>query len=284
MKFTKTSYLLLPAFCIFALTGIAQTVPGKMVLSKGEKILINNDVQVVGSQEAMGQTIDITSTAKMAHEVLVKDKKPGSYILSTTLTQVKSSFEGMGMTKTFDSDKKEDVEGEQGKLFKDQLNVSEDAEYDQTGHVISTDKKDVAVAGTNPMLDMMKKMSGPSGPASAAFFVIPSDKKVGNTWSDSLVYEGSKTYTEYNFKALNGNTAIVTSTGKQSTNMKMEQQGMEMTVSMEATISSEGTVDISTGLIQQKTSTVNGTTKTEVMGQTIPGTTKVTTITTVTKI
>ena len=50
---------------------------------------------------------------------------------------------------------------------------------------------------------------------------------------------------------------------------------------MDGTLSTEGVVDISTGLIKQKTTTLDGIITTEVMGQTIPGTTKVTTVTTV---
>jgi len=61
----------------------------------------------------------------------------------------------------------------------------------------------------------------------------------------------------------------------------VEQQGMEINISMDGTLLTEGIIDISTGLIKQKTTTLNGISTTEVMGQSIPGTTKVTTITTV---
>jgi hypothetical protein len=54
---------------------------------------------------------------------------------------------------------------------------------------------------------------------------------------------------------------------------------MEINISMDGTVLTEGVIDISTGLIKQKTTTLNGISTTEVMGQSIPGTTKVTTTT-----
>jgi hypothetical protein len=56
---------------------------------------------------------------------------------------------------------------------------------------------------------------------------------------------------------------------------------MEVNVSSEGKLSGEGIVDMNTGLVKQKTTVLDATSVTEVMGQSIPGTSKVTTITTV---
>ena len=72
--------------------------------------------------------------------------------------------------------------------------------------------------------------------------------------------------------------------GKQIINKKIEQQGMEINVKMEATISGEGIVDLNTGLLEQKTTLTDGNGSAEVMGQSIPMSSKTTTITTVKKI
>ena len=64
---------------------------------------------------------------------------------------------------------------------------------------------------------------------------------------------------------------------------KMEQQGMEINVKMEANLSGEGIVDVNTGLLQQRTTVMDGTGSAEVMGQSIPMTSKITTITSIKK-
>jgi len=283
MNFTKSYALLFAATGILTIQSFAQTTTGKLALIKGQKIQIDNEIKTVSIQEMMGQTMEITSDAKMLYEVEVKDKKPSSYLISTKLTKVVSSGSAMGQEMKFDSEKKEDLESETGKAFKDQLNVSMEAEYNENALVINAPKKDTEASSGNEMMDMMKKFAGASGAemngASAAFTIIPSGKKTGDTWSDSLITDAVKTYTTYTFKSLDGKNATITSTGKQYTKMKVEQQGMEINISMDGTVSTEGIIDISTGLIKQKTTTLNGTSTTEVMGQTIPGTTKVTTTT-----
>jgi len=285
MPFTRSVSLLFAIFSLITITTSAQTATGKLSLAKGQKILIDNDIKTVSNQEMMGQSMEITSDAKMQYEVEVKEKKPNSYLISTTLTKVLSSGSAMGQEMKFDSDKKEDLDSETGKAFKDQLNVSMEAEYNENAQVINAVKKEATTTSDNQMMDMMKKFAGASGAdldgASAAFTIIPAGKKPGDTWSDSLITDAVKTYTTYTFKALDGKNATITSSGKQVTKMKVEQQGMEINVSMDGTLSSEGIIDISTGLIKQKTSTLNGVSTTEIMGQTIPGTTKVTTVTTV---
>ncbi|NDE09518.1 MAG: hypothetical protein EBZ95_03020 [Chitinophagia bacterium] len=59
---------------------------------------------------------------------------------------------------------------------------------------------------------------------------------------------------------------------------------MEINIKMEAKISGEGIVDMNTGLLQQKTTLTDGNGAAEVMGQSIPMSSKVTTITTIKKV
>ena len=285
MKFTPSTSILFAAFSILTITTSAQTPTGKLALAKGQKLLIDNDIKTVSIQEIMGQSMEITYDAKMLYEVEVKDKKTNSYLISTTLTRVVSSGNSMGQEIKFDSDKKEDLESETGKAYKDDLNVTIDAEFNEKAELINAPNKDTTTSTGNQVMNMMKKFSGAGGAelngASAAFIVIPSGKKVGDTWSDSLITDAVKTYTNYTFKALEGKNATIIGSGKQFTQMKLEQQGMEINISMDGTLSTEGLIDISTGLIKQKTTTLNGVSTTEVMGQTIPGTTKVNIVTTV---
>ena len=289
MKFTKSFSLLLPAICFFTIHASAQTASGKLLLTKGQKIQIDNNVKSVINQEMMGQTMEITIDANMIHQVEVKDKKSNTYLVSSTLTKLTTNGSAMGQEMKFDSDKKEDLDSETGKALKDQLNVTKEVELNESAKVINAVKKEPKAPSASPQLmDMVNNITGGDGDesngANAAFEVVPAGKKAGDTWSDSVIIEGIKTYRNYTIKQITGNIATVLLSGSQVTKKKMEQQGMEITVNMEAKLSGEGMVDINTGLLQQRTMVMEGTGSAEVMGQSIPVTTKVTTTTTVKKI
>ena len=286
MKFTKTFSLLLPAVCLFTISGVAQTATGKLLLNKGQKIQIDNSIKSVINQEMMGQKMEIVIDANLVHKLEVKDKKDKSYLLSSTLTKLSTNGTAMGQEMKFDSDKKEDLETETGKALKDQLNVSKDVELDESAAVIKGIKNvEKTPAAGGQLMDMVNNVTGGAGDdsngANAAFDVIPAGKKTGDNWSDSTITDDIKTYRNYTIKEIKGNIATVVLTGTQSTKKKVEQQGMEINVSMEAKLSGEGLVDMSTGLLQQRTTVMDGTGSAEVMGQSIPVTTKVTTVTTV---
>jgi hypothetical protein len=91
-------------------------------------------------------------------------------------------------------------------------------------------------------------------------------------------------YNYYTLKSVNGNNATIQLTGKQMISKKMDQQGMEINVKMESILSGEGIVEMTTGLLQQRKTVLDGTGTAELMGQSIPMTSKITTTTTVKKI
>ena len=286
MKFTKTFSLLLPAVCLFTISGVAQTATGKLLLNKGQKIQIDNSIKSVINQEMMGQKMEIVIDANLVHKLEVKDKKDKSYLLSSTLTKLSTNGTAMGQEMKFDSDKKEDLETETGKALKDQLNVSKDVELDESAAVIKGIKNvEKTPAAGGQLMDMVNNVTGGAGDdsngANAAFDVIPAGKKTGDNWSDSTITDDIKTYRNYTIKEIKGNIATVVLTGTQSTKKKVEQQGMEINVSMDAKLCGEGLVDMCPGLLQQRTTVMDGTGSAEVMGQSIPVTTKVTTVTTV---
>lgn len=277
---------MLPAICLLGVTASAQTASGRLMLAKGQKIQIDNNIKSVINQEMMGQSMEITIDANMVHKLEVKDKKTSSYLLSSTLTKLTTNGSAMGQEMKFDSDKKEDLESETGKALKDQLNVTREVELNDNAKVINAVKKEPKAPSTTPQLmDMVNNVTGgdadESNGANAAFEVVPAGKKAGDTWSDSTITSDIKTYRNYTLKEVNGNNGTVVLTGKQTTKKKMEQQGMEINVSMEAKLSGEGIVDMTTGLLKQRTMVMDGTGSAEVMGQSIPVTTKVTTTTTV---
>ena len=280
--------ILFTSLCLISIESIAQNSVGKIILAKGQKIEINNNTKSVISQEMMGQAIEITVDANMVHQIEVKDKMPNSYLIASTLTKLTTNGAAMGQEMKFDSDKKEDMESETGKLMKDQLNVTQEIEMSENAKVIKAAKKSTSAVSGGQMMDMINNLTGgnvdESNGTGSAFEIIPAGKKIGDKWSDSTIMGDIKTYNYYTLKSVNGNIATLELKGKQIINKKIEQQGMEINVKMEATISGEGIVDLNTGLLEQKTTLTDGNGSAEVMGQSIPMSSKTTTITTVKKI
>ncbi|MEO6229401.1 MAG: DUF6263 family protein [Ferruginibacter sp.] len=285
MKFTKSLSLSIAASLLLGSVTLAQKTSGKLSLTKGQKFQIDNNITSVINQEMMGQSIEITIDANMVHQVEVKDKKDKSYVVASTLTKLTTNGSAMGQSMSFDSEKKEDLESATGQAMKDQLNIEKEVELNENADVINGVKTE-AKAPSGGMMDMVNNATGAgadeSNGAKAAFEVMPMGKKPGDTWSDSTITDEIKTYQTYTLKSINGNDATVALTGKQITNKKVEQQGMEVNVTMEGKLSGESIVDINTGIVKERTLVMDGTGTAEVMGQSIPVTTKVTTKTTVT--
>jgi hypothetical protein len=285
MKFSKSVLLSVGASMFLGMASFAQTSSGKLALLKGQKLQVDNNIKVLINQEMAGQKIEITSDANLVHQLEVKDKKDKSYVVASTLTRLTNNGSAMGQTLSFDSDKKEDLESETGKAMKDQLNVTKEVELNESAVVINGIKSDKKAAATGGLMDVINNVTGAgndeSNGANAAFEVIPSGKKAGDTWADSSITDEVKTYRNYTLKEVKGNTATVVLSGKQLTNKKVEQQGMEISVTMEGNLSGEGFVDMNTGILREKTMVMDGTGSAEFMGQSIPVSTKVTTRTTV---
>ncbi len=278
----KNYFIIFLAATLFSTTvSLAQNNGTKLILIKGQKLQIDNTVKSLTNMDLMGQSMEMTSDATMTHQVEVKDKKESNYTVASTITKITSSGNAMGQAYTIDSDKKEDLESEIGKVMKGQLNVTHEADFNTAGTVVSEKKAATAeTANANPMVDMMKNLTGggndDGGGAGEIFQVLPMGKKPGDSWTDSTIAEGSKTYKTYTLKEIKGNDAILTLSGTQSTNKKIEQQGMEVNVTMESKLSGESTVDLTTGIVKQKSLVMDGAGNADAMGQAIPITTKIT--------
>ncbi len=269
------------AMLLSATAGLAQNNGTKLILIKGQKLQIDNAVKSLTNMDLMGQSMEMTSDATMTHQVEVKDTKDANYTVASTITKITSSGNAMGQAYTFDSDKKEDLESEIGKAMKGQLNVTHEADFNTAGNVISAKTlANTDAPNANPMMDMMKNLTGggndDGGGAGDIFQVLPKGKKPGDSWTDSTIAEGSKTYKTYTLKEIKGNDAILSLTGTQSTNKKIDQQGMEVNVTMESKLSGESTVDLTTGIVKQKSLVMDGAGNADAMGQAIPITTKIT--------
>lgn len=272
----KISLLLASAICLS--TAITAQTTGTLKLIKGQKYVVENKLSTSSSTQVQGQNMESTADVATVYNIEVKDKTDNNNInLSNTISNIKMNMSMMGQSITFDSDKKEDMDGNIGSTLKDFINQPKDVVIDHAGNVKpSTDTS--AVSGLAKQLDFDASGYG----AELAFLALPKNPKVGDTWTDNN--SGDSTLAKsitYTIKEINGNIATVSFTGTVTTQKTIEQQGMEIGTKTKGKISGEEMVDVKTGVVQTNNSTTDASGTVSAMGQDFPTSTKVTSTTTV---
>src|SRR5438477_12363363 len=109
----KKIIFLLSTFLFLFIAGFCQ-LPGTLVLTKGQKYLVENKFNAVTSQEMAGQSMESKADIFTSNNFEVSDVKDGNYNLTNTITKVTAALTAMGQDMSFDSDKKDDMDGEMG--------------------------------------------------------------------------------------------------------------------------------------------------------------------------
>src|SRR5437868_14408984 len=99
-------------FCAVYAT-VAQT-SSTLNLPKGQKYLVQSKITTQSTQEVQGQSIESKADFLSSYNIEVKDVKDNNYNLTNTIKAVKVTASAMGQDLSFDSDKKEDMDGENG--------------------------------------------------------------------------------------------------------------------------------------------------------------------------
>ncbi len=256
----------------------------KLSLVAGQKFQTENVVKTTTSMEMMGQQMDVVADVTATRQLEVKDKKESTYNITSTITKMATVTNMMGQEIKYDSEKKEDQDSEIGKVLADKINVPVEMEMNETGKVTKV-KKQEGKDDKNGMAAMMGGMGAgadESGLVEDVFLSIPEGAKQDDKWSDSTIADGVKTYRNFTVKSIEGSNATLTFAATQNINKAVENQGMEMNITMENKMTGEILVDKTTGVVKQKTINTEGTGSMDMMGQSVPMTNK-TTLTSTTK-
>ncbi|MDE3234955.1 MAG: hypothetical protein KGO81_03295 [Bacteroidota bacterium] len=244
-------------------TGFAQ----KIAVSAGQKIHQTTQSNGVIHQTVAGNDMEIKSDITLDADIVVKAVST-DITLTNTITRLQSKTEMMGNSRSFDSDKKEDMDGQMGQVVKDIINKPSDV-------VLSYDGKVKNTKPTNSSkTDMLSSIvgSGIGELVAQSFLAVPEKLQVGDTFT---VYNESKeagktqSYT-YKVKSINGTDAVLSFSGTENTKTTKTVQGMDAIVTGTSSITGELTVNTATGIIQSKKGTTEGKGTTQVMGQEIP--------------
>jgi len=181
----------------------------------------------------------------------------------------------MGQEVSFDSDKKEDMDGQMGETMKNVINKPQDIVVDKQGKILEK-KGDSTSGGINDMMNMSNSLV--KGQPFPALVTLPNHPvKTGDTWTDSTGTPATfKAVTTYTVKDINKDEVILDFTSIVAKKGTIEQQQMQIDMDMTGTVKGTSSYEAATGLVKKSESTSNIKGTMGIMGQSAPMTMTVT--------
>lgn len=267
----------------------AQTVSKKVTLTKGQQLEQSSQVNMLITQEAMGQVMEIKMESSLINLFEVKDNSATGYSVANTLKKVLMNMNAMGQEMKFDSDKKEDLDGQLGEAYRDKINKPNEYTLNKEGVITEIKNKPAETkdaSGGGMMGNMMNGTVGEEkeGAVFNAIANIPAaGVKVGDSWKDSTNEDGNSSVTNYRLKEVKGDEGVVEVESDMALSRELEQQGMTMQLEMKGKTTGEYTFDVNTGLIKSRKATTKAAGTVEVAGQSVPMTVETTVTSSVSK-
>lgn len=268
--------LLLVAAMISTIMATAQTVTKKVGLAKGQQLEQLSHIKMNMTQEMAGQSMEIKMESDITNVVEIKNAASNSFEVANTIKKVLMNMNAMGQDMKFDSDKKEDMDGQMGQAFKGKIGVPREFTVNNEGIITSlkntAEKKDEAGGMMGGMMSgALGDAEEKEGAAFNSLANIPAKGvKVGESWKDSTSDDNGKTFTTYTLKEVTGGNGVVTLSANSAMNRELEQQGMTMQMDMKGTTTGEYTFDVATGIIKSRKATTKASGTIDVAGQSVP--------------
>jgi hypothetical protein len=270
-----------------AIVSICQRASGKLTLEQGKVYEVTVNTNVAIAQQAMGQAIDFHVNGNAIHSYKVTNSTPENSTLHHDMNKITFAFDGMGMKMNFDSDNPKDMEGRMGKPIKEILSKKYDMVVDANGKVLlaQPEKFDMPPGDDRLRLvtDMLKELTSvvhPPKKGEGSFFrVLPENEAaIGDTWSEKGLSDGGEYSNTYTLAEITDTTIIVNFNGTSSGVTKADFGGTETTTTMSHKITGTIIVDKATGIVRQKKFNTESSGSTDFMGNSLPLTSRTTTV------
>ncbi len=272
--------LTLATALITGLSLFAQTQTNKILLDKNQQLKITASVKGNISQEMMGQSMETVMDVNTDKNITVKEVAPKDYQLEGITTHIKMNMSVMGQDMNFDSNNKEDMAGQMKDAGKD-INVVKPLILTTEGKcrpAVKASPEKTEDAGMNEMMQQLMGGGAEEIVTETYFMLIPAGKKVGDSWSDSVINTGSKTIWNYKWESVADNIAVIKAVAKSTISSTMNTQGMDMTLNMINDMDEVRKVNLTSGVVVNKNSTAKISGTIDVMGQSVPVNGNVTTV------
>lgn len=280
--------LILPAALLLSFTGFAQSTPTKLNFPKGQKLELVTEMKKATNIEVMGQSMETNITSTMTEHFDIENADAnGATIEHKVKRLVLNSTGGMGGDMSFDSEKEADMKGDMGKILEKGLKNKYTMNVDAMGKVTAVKldddnpnaKKDEQAEA---MAAMMSQQMGvnfgvPEVGSTIIMKVLPNrEVKAAETWTDTSSKNGRKSTINYKVNSITATDVVLDYTQTVETNTTQQIMGQEATIKSSEKAAGQITVDKTTGLLKQKTATVETSGTISAQGMDIPVTDKTT--------
>lgn len=259
----KTNLLLAVMFI-----GSAAFSQSKLSLTKGQTFNVESKMSTETVTEMQGQEMKSDMEITTNYKIEVADANKGNYTLNNTVTGMKFKMSQMGQEMKYDSDDSDNANNPLALGMDKLLNTPHKVRINESGKITGYDTVDVE----NVALTSLEQ-SGFG--AEVAFQAMPANLKAGDKWSDSSTTPELSRKTNYVVKSIAGDLVTLGLSGTLKTDIKMENQGIDIHTVSDGTFTGETVVDRKTGIIHSSKTVSDAKGTVNAMGQEFPVQTKV---------
>lgn len=273
-----------------SITGFAQKVNGKLNFPKGQKLELTTETKKTVTTELMGQTMESTVNSSVTEAFNIEDANANGATIAHNVKHIVFTANGMGNSQSFDSEKEADRKGEMGKIMERILNNSYKITVDPYGAITAVKTNDSTKENKDAEAEAMTelvstqlglKLGAPKQGEISVFKILPNKEIAqGDTWTDSSSANGQKRTTVYKINSITANEILLDYTEDINVNTTQQIMGTEANIQSDDKVVGQITLDKNTGLLKQKTATIETKATMEARGMSIPSTGKTTVTTT----
>ena len=277
--------LFLLASIALSVNGFAQKADGRINFPKGQKLELVTESIKTTTMELMGQAMETAVTSTVTETFDIADVTANGATMEHKVKRVVFNASGMGNAQAFDSDKAEDRNSDMGKMLDKSLKSKYTMTVDPTGKVTAVrapqdtaqkNQEADAIAGlVSSQLGF--NLGVPKVGDLTIFKILPGrEVKQGDTWTDSSSADGQKITTVYKVTGVTPTEILLEYTGNVNINTTQQIMGQDASLKSDDTVVGQIKVDKNTGLLKQKTATIDTKATMEAQGMSIPSTGKTT--------
>lgn len=279
--------IILLAAVVLSLNAYAQTINGKINFMKGQKLEVVTETQKTTAMEVMGQSMESTVNSTMTEAFDIEDVTDKGATIEYKVKRLVFNANGMGNTQSFDSEKEGDRNGQLGKMLEKSLKNKYKMNVDAYGNITAVTKdddnpnapKDAEAEALQGIVSSQLGLNfGVPKTGDASFFKILPGKELtkGDSWTDSASAAGQKRTTVYTVSDITENEVVLNYTEQIDINATQQIMGQEANIKANDKITGLVTIDKASGLLKQKTATIDNSSTIEAQGMSIPSTGKTT--------
>ena len=277
--------IFLIAFVVLSANGFAQKINGRLSFQKGQKLEMVTETKKTSAMELMGQAMESTVSSTMTQVFEVEDVSADSTTIGHKVKRLVFTAEGMGNAQSFDSEKEEDRKSEMGKIMEKSLKNNYKMTVDPYGKIISIKVSEGNSGGakksdTDAVAELASAQLGfslglPKSGDASIFKILPGKEIApGDTWTDSSSANDQKVTTVYKVNSITATDIILDYTSDISVNTTQQIMGTEASIKSTDKVTGQIILDKATGLLKQKTATIDSKATMEAQGMSLPSTGK----------